>query len=53
MRQADHIKALADQGWTRPRIADELEISLRSVYRALRAPESDSTAKYSEFITFI
>ena len=37
MRQAHHISALAAQGWTRPHIADELEISLRSVYRALRA----------------
>lgn len=34
MRQADQIKALVAQGWTRPRIAEELEISLRSVYRA-------------------
>jgi DNA invertase Pin-like site-specific DNA recombinase len=38
MRQADHIRALASQGWTRPRIAAELEISLRSVYRALASP---------------
>jgi DNA invertase Pin-like site-specific DNA recombinase len=34
MRQAEQIKALVAQGWTRPRIAEELEISLRSVYRA-------------------
>jgi len=37
MRQADQIKALVAQGWTRPRIAEELEISLRSVYRAQKA----------------
>jgi DNA invertase Pin-like site-specific DNA recombinase len=34
MRQAEQIKALVAAGWTRPRIAEELEISLRSVYRA-------------------
>jgi DNA invertase Pin-like site-specific DNA recombinase len=37
MRQADQIKALVAQGWTRPRIAEELGVSLRSVYRAQRA----------------
>jgi DNA invertase Pin-like site-specific DNA recombinase len=37
MRQADQIKALVAQGWTRPRIAEELDISLRSVYRAQKA----------------
>jgi DNA invertase Pin-like site-specific DNA recombinase len=37
MRQADQIKALVAQGWTRPRIAEELEISLRSVYRAQKS----------------
>jgi DNA invertase Pin-like site-specific DNA recombinase len=37
MRQAEQIKALVAQGWTRPRIAEELEISLRSVYRAQKA----------------
>jgi DNA invertase Pin-like site-specific DNA recombinase len=37
MRQADAIKALVAQGWTRPRIAEELEISLRSVYRAQKS----------------
>jgi DNA invertase Pin-like site-specific DNA recombinase len=37
MRQAEQIKALVAQGWTRPRIAEELEISLRSVYRAQKS----------------
>ena len=37
MRQAEQIKALVAQGWTRPRIAEELDISLRSVYRAQKA----------------
>ena len=37
MRQAEQIKALVAQGWTRPRIAEELDISLRSVYRAQKS----------------
>ena len=37
MRQAEQIKALVAAGWTRPRIAEELGVSLRSVYRAQKA----------------
>jgi DNA invertase Pin-like site-specific DNA recombinase len=44
LQQADHIKALVAQGWTRAKIADELEISLRSVYRALHVGVASSRA---------
>jgi HNH endonuclease/Homeodomain-like domain len=36
-RQAEVIRALADKGWTRARIAEATQTSERSVYRTLKA----------------